>query len=67
MYFCIAYCGYKGCKNGGSCIAAFTCRCTPGWTGNTCQNGKFGSTFSCYGGTGCVFKFNTECECDINK
>ena len=39
LHFSTADCGH-GCENGGTCIAAHTCRCAPGWTGTLCQNGK---------------------------
>ena len=31
------------CYNGGTCVAPNDCRCTGGWTGNTCNTGNYGA------------------------
>ena len=31
---------YNGCHNGGTCKSPDTCKCAPGWTGNTCSQGS---------------------------
>lgn len=36
-------CETEPCEHGGTCIDevnGFSCNCTPGWEGNTCQFGK---------------------------
>ena len=51
-------CLSEPCENGGVCsdgINTFSCDCPPGWTGDTCENGKlayhsktYGTMFSCF-------------------
>ena len=51
-------CLSEPCENGGVCsdgTDTFSCDCPPGWTGDTCENGKlayksktYGTVFSCF-------------------
>ena len=48
VFLCVAVtsCLSEPCQHGGTCNATigvdgFTCICAPGWTGDTCEEGRF--------------------------
>ncbi|XP_071806715.1 tyrosine kinase receptor Cad96Ca-like isoform X1 [Asterias amurensis] len=72
IYYVDAGCMSNPCKNGGECSSTnngddFTCMCTPGWTGMTCETTEVCSSNPCKNGGTCVASNSGfDCECTMN-
>ncbi|XP_039768240.1 protein eyes shut homolog [Ornithorhynchus anatinus] len=63
-------CGYTVCKNKGECIlhhTNFSCKCTPGWAGNTCEQSMNCLNNKCQHQSLCIpdNTFSYSCACPL--